>query len=538
MCNKYKQRRTSLDQFRNLGLSEAMIETLTSKGFSEPTPVQKTVIPFLLNNDRDVVAQAETGTGKTAAFGIPIIEGMQSPDGQVRALVLVPTRELAIQVAGEIRSLTGARKIEVVPVYGGQPFGPQRKALRQGADIVVGTAGRILDHLEKGTLLLDSLTHLVLDEADEMLDMGFIDDISAILEHAPAVRRTMLFSATMPREVVKIAKHYMGSYETISTNPEKETRKLTDQIYLEVNPQDKFEALCRIIDMEPEFYGLVFCRTRIETAEIAARLVTRGYGVDCIHGDIDQPGREMIMHKLRSKQITVLVATDVAARGIDISALTHVVNYDPPQDPDAYVHRIGRTGRAGKKGVAVTLVTPSEVRPLELIKRTTGKGLRKGSIPCVKDVVSAKKARVADEVREIMQGEDCDPYASLAAELLEGADPAAVVAACLRRSCGDELDPKMYKEIRTTSRPGSIPHTRLFLARGRRNGVTHKNLLRLIRENTGVKEKLVCDIEIRDDFTFFNVPKAEADVIQKKFRQKRGRPLISMARPEHGRMAG
>ncbi|MCU0576619.1 MAG: DEAD/DEAH box helicase [Desulfobacterota bacterium] len=529
-----------MEQFRNLGLSEAMVKTLEGKGFTEPTPIQKTIIPFLLNGDLDVVAQAETGTGKTAAFGIPIIERMDTPDGTVKALVLVPTRELAIQVAGEIRSLKGKKKIEVVSVYGGQPFGPQRSALKHGADIVVGTTGRILDHLEKGTLRLDGITHLVLDEADEMLDMGFIDDIRAILGHAPAERRTMLFSATMPKEVVAIARRHMGRYETIATSPGKQPQKLTDQIFFEVRDKDRFEALCRIIDMEPEFYGLVFCRTRIETAEIAERLIERGYGAECIHGEIEQGDRERIMKRLRTRQTSILVATDVAARGIDISCLTHVINYDPPQDPDSYVHRIGRTGRAGQKGIAVTLVTPGERRALDLIRRTTGKALRRGSLPGVKDIIASKRARIETEIKRVMQGEDAGAYALLAAELLEGSDPATVLAACLRHAHGDELEPKMYREIQAAlPQAETKDRTRLFVARGRRHGMTPQNLLRFIREHTGVKEKLVSNIEIRDDFTFISVPQAEAVLIQKRFNRRNGRPLVTVARPEQARrMAG
>ncbi|MBP6940033.1 MAG: DEAD/DEAH box helicase [Deltaproteobacteria bacterium] len=517
-----------------------MIKTLANKGFSEPTPIQQAVIPFILEGDRDVVAQAETGTGKTAAFAIPMIERMDSPDGHVKALVLVPTRELAIQVADETRSLRGRKKIEVVSIYGGQPFGPQRSALKHGADIVVGTTGRILDHLEKGTLRLDGLTHLVLDEADEMLDMGFIDDIRAILGHAPADRRTMLFSATMPREVVAIAKRHMGRYETITTGTQKQSSRLTEQIFLEVREKDRFDALCRIIDMEPEFYGLVFCRTRVETADLADRLIERGYGAECIHGEIDQSERERIMKRLRTKQTTILVATDVAARGIDISCLTHVINYDPPQDPDAYVHRIGRTGRAGQKGIAVTLVTPKEQRALDLIRRTTGKDLRRGSIPGVKDIIASKRARIEAEIQRIIKEEDSGAYALLAAELLEGSDPAAVLAACLRHAYGNELDPKMYREIRAVApQVETASKTRLFVARGRRHGMTPQNLLRFIREHTGVKERLVSNIEIRDDFTFISVPRAEAMVIQKRLGRKNGRPLATEARPEQDRrMAG
>jgi ATP-dependent RNA helicase DeaD len=527
-----------MEQFRDLGLSETMLKTLAKKGFTEPTPIQKSIIPFLLNETRDVVAQAETGTGKTAAFGIPIIERLGAPCGQVKALVLVPTRELALQVAEEIRSLKGKKKIEVVSVYGGQAFGPQRNALRKGADIVVGTTGRILDHLRRGTLCLDSISFLVLDEADEMLDMGFIDDIRAIIAQAPAERRTMLFSATMPREVVAIARKHMKDYEAIATTRRSKAVPLTDQIYLEVREEDKFEALCRILDMEPDFYGLVFCRTRVETAETAEKLISQGYDAEGIHGEIEQLQREQIMRRFREKHITVLVATDVAARGIDVSNLSHVINYALPQNADAYVHRIGRTGRAGARGIAITFVGPREQRALEAIRLTSGRSMRRGSIPAVADVIAAKRSRIREEVTQVMQEEDLRPYESLAAELLQSGDAETVLAACLRYTFADELDTSAYKEIRKAApRPEAAGHERLFFARGRRHGLTPQNLLKFIREQTGVKGKLVWDIEIRDDFTFFNVPQAEAALIRKKFGKKGGRSLVGIARPEQKKRA-
>jgi len=528
-----------MEQFRILGLSDAMLKTLGAKGFSEPTPIQKSVIPFLLKGERDLVAQAETGTGKTAAFGIPLLERMEGPCGEVRVLILVPTRELALQVAEELRSLRGRIKVEVVTVYGGQAFGPQRMALKKGADIVVGTAGRVLDHLRRGTLCLESLDCLVLDEADEMLDMGFIDDIRAIMEETPAGRRTMLFSATMPAEIVAIARKHMKDYETISTSRKAKAVPLTDQIYFEVREKDKFEALCRIIDMEPEFHGLVFCRTRLETAEVAEKLIARGYDAEGIHGEIEQLQREQIMRRFREKKITVLVATDVAARGLDVSNLSHVVNYDLPQNADAYTHRIGRTGRAGAKGTAVTLVVPREQRALDLIRRTSGKAMRKGAIPAVADVIAAKREQIRAEISRVLHEEDLRPYATLAAGLLESCgDPETVLAACLRYAFEDELDASSFQEIKSISTRQENPgQARLFVARGRKHGLTPQNLLRFIREQTGVKEKLVHNIEIRDDFTFFNVPQPEADIISKKFKKKGRRPLISIARPEQGKRA-
>ncbi len=519
-----------MEQFRNLGLSESMLQTLAAKGFKEPTPIQHAVIPYLLDEDRDVVAQAETGTGKTAAFAIPIIERLDTHRKGVKALVLVPTRELALQVSGEIISLTGRRNLQVLPVYGGQGFAYQLKSLKRGVDIVVGTPGRLLDHLSRGTLNFDDISFLVLDEADQMLDMGFIEDINAILSHVPAGRRTLLFSATMPASVVTIARRYMKGYETITMNARAECPQLTEQKYIEVREQDKFEALCRIMDMEPGFYGLVFCRTRVETADLAEKLVARGYKADGIHGDINQFEREKIMRSFREKKITILTATDVAARGIDINNLSHVINYALPQDSDAYVHRIGRTGRAGSKGTAITFVTSREHRMLEGIRHKTGNAMRRGHIPGVREVIAAKRARIRAEIEQVMSEDDFGNYHGLAAELLETGNAGTVLAACLQKAFADELDPAAYGEIRQINPVSTLAYTQLFVARGRKHGITPQKLVKLIRQHSGANENLLRDIRIFDDFSYISVPQAEAEAIQKKFRKKRGRPIISKAK--------
>lgn len=525
-----------MEQFMNLGISKTMLKTLAKKGFDKPTPIQSTVIPFLLNDDHDLVAQAETGTGKTAAFGIPIIECLDARDKEVKALILVPTRELAHQVAGEVGSLMGSRNLQILPVYGGQAFGPQFRSLKQGVDIVVGTPGRILDHLRRGTLCLDSLSYLVLDEADQMLDMGFIEDIRTILSHAPQERRTMLFSATMPAAVITIARQYMrGGYKTIAMNRRPQAVQLTEQIYFEVCDQDKFEALCRVIDMEPEFFGLVFCRTRVDTAEIASRLVRKGYTADGIHGDISQVERERIMRGFRKKKITILVATDVAARGIDINNLSHVINYDMPQDPDAYIHRIGRTGRAGRKGTAISFVTSREHRCLEIIKRTTGSAMSRGHIPGVGEVIAAKRDKVRFKIEQAITDDKIGHYADLAAELLEKGNAPRVLAACMRLAFADELDTSSYGEIRQINPVNSKSRTKLFIARGRKHGITPPKLVKLIRGQTGVSEHLVQDIRIFDDFSYLSAPFAEAAIIQKKFQHKSGRPIVGKAKSEKGR---
>jgi len=529
----------SMDQFANLGLSPSMVRALAKKGFKEPTPIQDAVIPFILHNDSDVVAQADTGTGKTAAFGIPIIEQLATRSQNVQALILVPTRELALQVAGEMNSFSDSKNLKIAAIYGGQDFGLQRRALKKGVDIVVGTPGRLLDHLRRGTLYLKEVSFVVLDEADQMLDMGFIEDIESILSHVPSERRTLLFSATMPKAVISIARRYMGNYETIAMKAAPQAKQLTDQIYIEVREQDKLEALCRVIDIDPYFYGLVFCRTRTDTTNIAEKLIRRGYKADAINGDITQPQREKIMDRFRRKDINILVATDVAARGIDINDLTHVINYAMPQDPDSYTHRIGRTGRAGKNGSAITFVCPSESRRFDIIRKNAGASLHRGRIPGVNEIISAKSARIGSEIEKVMnKGDDFGAYYDLATDLLMNGDARDVLAACLKHAFADELDTSAYKEIRKLKQYNSkTPNQRLFVAKGRRHGITPKKMAKFIHMQTGVKERLVSDIKIFDEFSYISVPSAEANLIQKSFRQKRGRPLISKAKPEQRRRA-
>jgi ATP-dependent RNA helicase DeaD len=342
----------NLTKFRDLGLSDIMIECLRKKGFEEPTPIQAKAIPFLLENKKDLIGKAQTGTGKTGAFGIPIIEQIIPQSKKVQALILVPTRELAIQVTEELSSFAEAQKISIIAVYGGQPIERQISRLNRGVDIVVGTPGRIIDHLDRKTLDISKVSFVVLDEADEMLNMGFVEDIEKILQTSPKTRRTVLFSATMPSHIERLAKKYMHDYEVIAVVNDQIGSSNIQQIYFEVSQSDKFEALFRIIDVEESFYGMVFCRTKIDADEIAHKLYNRGTRAEPIHGDLSQGQREKVLQKFRNKKVNILVATDVAARGLDVDDLTHVINYALPQDPESYMHRIGRTGRAGKLGVS------------------------------------------------------------------------------------------------------------------------------------------------------------------------------------------
>ena len=373
-----------LKEFRELGLTEKVLKVLSKKGYESPTPIQRLTIPALLKNDKDIIGQAQTGTGKTAAFSLPIIENFENLE-HIQAIVLTPTRELALQVAEEMNSLSTSKKMKVIPVYGGQSIDIQRKLIKTGVDVVVGTPGRVIDLIERKLLKLNSLKYFILDEADEMLNMGFVEDIEKILTFTNEDKRMLFFSATMPDEIMKVAKTHMKEYEVLAVKSRELTTDLTEQIYFEVNERDKFEALCRIIDLTKEFYGIIFCRTKTDVNEIVGRLNDRGYDAEGLHGDIGQNYREVTLKRFKTKKINILVATDVAARGIDINDLSHVINYAIPQEVESYVHRIGRTGRAGKEGTAITFITPQEYRRLLQIQKAVKKEIKKEKDPA-KDI--------------------------------------------------------------------------------------------------------------------------------------------------------
>ncbi|MBW9221753.1 DEAD/DEAH box helicase [Methanothermococcus sp. SCGC AD-155-C09] len=433
-----------MEEFRNLGLSENMINALKRKGFKDPTPIQKKIIPIILNEEMDVIGQAQTGTGKTAAFGIPMIERIEENSKKVQGIVLTPTRELALQVADEINSLKGNKKINVLPIYGGQPIFEQIKKLRKGVDIVVGTPGRILDLLKRGDLKLGNVSYVVLDEADEMLDMGFIDDIEEILRHTNPNKRMLLFSATLPNKIMKLAKKYMGRYKVISVGEGNNqlTTNNVEQYHYSVRSSEKFEVLRRVIDNN-DFYGLVFCKTRADVNELTNKLIDKGYNAQGIHGDIAQNQRERILSKFKNKKSNILVATDVAARGIDINNLTHVINYSLPQNPESYVHRIGRTGRAGKKGVAITFVQPDEFRKLKYIEKIAKTNIKRKEPPTIDEIIEGKKHSVIKKVLDIMESKDySEDHLQLANRLLEESncgDAKEVIASLLKYIFNNEF---------------------------------------------------------------------------------------------------
>ncbi|MBI5675277.1 MAG: DEAD/DEAH box helicase [Nitrospirae bacterium] len=519
--------------FEELGLSERTLKVLKHKGFEEPTPIQIKTIPAILQGQKDIVGQAQTGTGKTAAFGLPMIELLPEKSKTVQAIVLTPTRELAIQVADEINSLKGEKRLSIIPVYGGQSIELQLRSLKKGVDIVVGTPGRVLDHLRRRTLKLDAISYLVLDEADEMLNMGFIEEVKEIIEHTGPEKRTMLFSATMPPEIMQIAQKYMGEYELIKVTKGQLTVSQTAQIYFEVSEADKFEALCRIIDMEEDFYGLIFCRTKIDVDKVANHMIERGYDADAMHGDMSQGQREKIMNKFKKRQLNVLIATDVAARGIDVQDLTHVINYALPQDPESYVHRIGRTGRAGKEGIAITFITPSEYRKLQFIQSRAKADIRRAKLPKIKDVIKAKKLRIKAELEDIIASLPSSEYLQMSRELLEKNEPDAMLAALLQYSFQDELNEKSYTEIDDAVVVDTKGKTRLFVTQGRQDGLTRDKLVDYIRDKCGcgLSSAKIKDIQILDKFSFVTLPFHEAEILLTHFKHqnKRKGPFIKKA---------
>jgi ATP-dependent RNA helicase DeaD len=519
-----------MNQFEELGLSPVSLEALKIKGFEEPTEIQEKIIPLVLNGDKDIIGQAQTGTGKTAAFGLPILDKLKPKTKTVQALILTPTRELAVQVAEELNSLKGERKITILPVYGGQFIGQQIGRIREGADIIVGTPGRIIDHLERKTLSFGELSFLVLDEADEMLNMGFIDEVKRILESAGEKRRMLLFSATMPEPIRKVAETYMGEYELVRIEKSTQTVPLTDQIYFEVHEQDKFEALCRIIDMEEVFYGLVFCRTKIGVDELVHKLSERSYSAEGLHGDISQTQRELILGRFRKRKLTVLVATDVAARGIDITGLSHVINFSLPQDTESYIHRIGRTGRAGSEGTAITFVTPSEYRKLMNLKRITKADIRREDIPGVDAIIAAKKERLVKAIRSFPDVRE--EYKNMAARLLEGRVPEEALASVLAYAFQDTLDTSKYTTIREVKKTpvDRTGKSRLNIRLGRKDGATKRLLADMIEKEASVPFKDIQNIEVFDTYSFLTVPFHAAEKILKIFRSqtKGNSPLVKI----------
>jgi ATP-dependent RNA helicase DeaD len=428
-----------LKTFAEFGLEPKVLQAVTEMGFEESTPIQAKAIPIAMKG-ADLIGQAQTGTGKTAAFGIPLISKIPPEEDRIVALVMTPTRELAIQVADELGKLARYKGIRTLPIYGGQDIGRQIRALKKKPQIIIGTPGRLLDHINRKTIRLDDVKTVVLDEADEMLDMGFMEDITTILGLVPEERQTMLFSATMPPNIQKLAQQFLRNPEHISVIPKNITAPSIEQTYIEVHEREKFEALSRLLDMESPDLAIVFGRTKRRVDELSEALQKRGYSADGLHGDLSQNQRDTVMRKFRDGSIDVLVATDVAARGLDVSGVTHVINFDLPQDPESYVHRIGRTGRAGKEGIAYTFVTPREIDHLHFIERVTRQRIARRPLPSLAEAIEGKQRVTAERLIEIIQQDDFVEYKGIAIQLLEQYDSVHLVAAAMKLLTGEKKD--------------------------------------------------------------------------------------------------
>jgi ATP-dependent RNA helicase DeaD len=531
-------RPSSTNGFAGLNLSETLVTAVTALGYEEPTPVQRETIPLLVSG-QDMLAQAATGTGKTAAFALPMLHRLSAGSAQrrrMRGLVLVPTRELAMQVAEAIYKYARGSGLGVVPVYGGASMGQQIRALERGADIVVGTPGRVHDHIRRRSLDLSMLQVLVLDEADEMLDMGFAEDLDAILDATPVERQTALFSATMPPRILSIAQKHLKNPQRITIAREKATAgKLprVRQLAYIVSRAHKPAALQRVLDIESPPSALVFCRTRLEVDSLVETLNAHGYRAEALHGGMLQRQRDAVMNRFRSEKADLLIATDVAARGLDVAQLSHVFNYDLPSAPDVYVHRIGRTGRAGREGTAITLVEPREHRLLRSIENITKQKIEVQQIPTVADLRAKQLELTRASLRERLLQGDLDDVRVVIESLADEFDVVDVAAAAVKlaqvaaRRDGDIEIPEPRRAQRVTdgrgrgrvARPSRTPRgssdnmARIFVGAGRQAGVRPADIVGAIAKEAGIASRELGAIEIADRFALIEVPEARADDI-------------------------
>lgn len=489
--------------FQSMELSPAVLRAVEAMGFEEPSPIQKRTIPLIMAG-HDLIGQAQTGTGKTAAFGVPIVERLDHRSKRVQALVITPTRELAIQVAEEITKIGKFAGVKVVPIYGGQSYDRQLRALEHGAQVVIGTPGRVMDHIRRETLKLDHVRMMVLDEADEMLDMGFIEDIEFILKNVPDDRQTLLFSATVPDPIAKLARRYLNNPEHVRIDPERLTVPLTDQVYYEVREYEKLDALTRILDMEGAERTIIFCRTKKRVDELTEGLQARGYTAEATHGDLNQVQRNRVLKRFKDGGSEILVATDVAARGLDIENVSHVFNYDIPQDTESYVHRIGRTGRAGRSGTAISLVNPKEFRQLRQMERTLRLRIQRRPLPTVADVAEKQREALKQRLAEEIEHGVLPAYQDLVMQLAEQFDSVDIAAAAIRLMVEKNRDAGSEGEFgETGAEPGMV---RLFLNVGRMDRVSPADIVRGMAEGAGIQGSVIGLIDIYDRFTFVEMP--------------------------------
>lgn len=512
--------------FESLGLNQPLLKALKQVGYEQPSPIQEESIPPLLEG-RNILGQAQTGTGKTAAFALPILQNINLRQKKPQVLVLAPTRELAIQVAEAFQRyahyLTG---FHVLPIYGGQGYDGQIRALKRGVQVVVGTPGRVMDHMRKGTLSLDELTHLVLDEADEMLRMGFIDDVEWILSHTPEKRQIALFSATMPREIAKVAKTYLDDPVHIKIKVATTTAETIRQRYWPVSGLHKLDALTRILEAESFDAMIIFVRTKTSTVELAEKLEARGYSSAALNGDISQNVRERTVERLKNGKIDILVATDVAARGLDVERISHVLNYDIPYDTEAYVHRIGRTGRAGREGEAILFVAKREMRMLRAIEKATSKTIEPMSMPSASDINKKRVQRFKQKILQTLEEGEFEFFSSVISDLQQetGAEAIDIAAALGKMLQGDQplllnekpvkqREPKTEKKAKRekNNKQGSgkkddVAMDTYRIEVGHRDEVTPRNIVGAIANEADIDSQYIGHIKIHEEYSTVDLP--------------------------------
>ena len=573
---------STVDSFAELGLSESLLKTLSEIGYETPSPIQAQCIPALLEG-HDLIGMAQTGTGKTAAFALPLMEQIDVKLAKPQALILTPTRELAIQVAEALQSYAhGLPGFHVLPIYGGQSYTIQLKQLSRGAHIIVGTPGRVMDHLERKTLNLDNLKTLVLDEADEMLRMGFIDDVEWILERTPAQHQTALFSATMPEQIRRVAQKYLVNPREIKIKSATATVAAIRQVYWQVSGMHKLDALTRILEVEEDFdAAIIFVRTKTATVELADKLNARGYAAAALNGDLNQQMRERVIEQLKSGALDIVIATDVAARGIDVPRVSHVVNYDIPYDTEAYVHRIGRTGRAGRTGNAILFVAPREIRMLRTIERATRSPIAPLTLPSRADVTNKRVTGFKDKVAEVLNAEGLDFFSNIVAQIAEEQNVSAEeVAAALckmaqegrplqvvgedpaparsferddRRPAAFDRDARKPRfEERGGERGNDRPRrddrparpapagdmVRYRIDVGRDNGVEVRDIVGAIANEAGIESRFIGRIGLYDESSTVELPAGMPAEASNALKRTRIRGVPINLRPDEGRPAG
>ena len=526
--------------FEELGVSLEIRKAIEEMGYESPMPVQEEVIPYLLGNGNDVVALAQTGTGKTAAFGLPLIQKIDVTRRVPQALILCPTRELCLQIAGDLTDYSKyITDLKILPVYGGSSIDSQIRSLKQGVHIIVATPGRLIDLMERKVANLSTVRDVVMDEADEMLNMGFTDSINAILEKVPQDRNTLMFSATMSPEISRIAKTYLHDAKEITIGTKNEGSKNVNHIAYIIHAKDKYLALKRVVDFYPQIYGIIFCRTRKETQEIADKLIQDGYNADSLHGELSQAQRDLVMQKFRQRHLQLLVATDVAARGLDVNDLTHVINYGLPDDTESYTHRSGRTGRAGKTGISIAIINLREKGKMREIERIIKKQFTVGQLPSGKEICEQQLIKVIDEIEKVkVNEEEIEAFLPGIYRKFEWLSKEDLIKRVVSmefnrfleyyknapeieqpKNSDKKGEPKERKERGTdkekSSRKAEKGYTRLFLNLGKTDGFYANQIIELINRNLKKERIQIGRIDLMQNFSFFEIIEAQAPMVIK-----------------------